>query len=415
MIQHFLHLFIRRTHFWRTVSISEMAELYSSRMLRVMAMQMMGGFGIVYLYQLGYGVQWLAWYYVIYFGSRFLMSPLVAITVARYGPKHGTLISNLLFVLAASLMALVPVWGIVALILLVPIGGFSRSLYDVCYLVDFSKVKHIEHSGKELGIMQIIERVMTALGPILGGLVALFFGPIIMMIVAAVLMLGSALPLFFTSEPVKIHQKLTLKHFNLKVAWKPMIAQIAAGIDMNASGLMWNMFIVVVVFGAVSNSSYLQLGVLSSVALFASIIISYMYGKLVDSHKGRTLLKFSVIGDSIVYLLRPFASTPIQVAGINVANEVVTTGYMLPATRGIFDTADGLPGYRIVYITAMATMLVVGDTVAMLLLAALLTFMTDAQALTNIYFLIAPMLLLIGLHKTAVYRRGILTRFIHRV
>ncbi|MEK7620923.1 MAG: MFS transporter [Patescibacteria group bacterium] len=380
-----------------------------------MAMQMMGGFGIVYLYQLGYGVQWLAWYYVIYFGSRFLMSPLVAITVARYGPKHGTLISNLLFVLAASLMALVPVWGIVALILLVPIGGFSRSLYDVCYLVDFSKVKHIEHSGKELGIMQIIERVMTALGPILGGLVALFFGPIIMMIVAAVLMLGSALPLFFTSEPVKIHQKLTLKHFNLKVAWKPMIAQIAAGIDMNASGLMWNMFIVVVVFGAVSNSSYLQLGVLSSVALFASIIISYMYGKLVDSHKGRTLLKFSVIGDSIVYLLRPFASTPIQVAGINVANEVVTTGYMLPATRGIFDTADGLPGYRIVYITAMATMLVVGDTVAMLLLAALLTFMTDAQALTNIYFLIAPMLLLIGLHKTAVYRRGILTRFIHRV
>ena len=88
---------------------------------------------------------------------------------------------------------------------------------------------------------------------------------------------------------------------------------------------------------------------------------------------------------------------------------------MLPATRGIFDTADGLPGYRIVYITAMATMLVVGDTVAMLLLAALLTFMTDAQALTNIYFLIAPILLLIGLHKTAVYRRGILTRFIHRV
>lgn len=415
MIQHFLHLFIRRTHFWRTVSISEMAELYSSRMLRVMAMQMMGGFGIVYLYQLGYSVQWLAWYYVIYFGSRFLMSPLVAITVARYGPKHGTLISNLLFVLAASLMALVPVWGIVPLILLVPIGGFSRSLYDVCYLVDFSKVRHVEHSGKELGIMQIIERVMTALGPILGGLIALFFGPVIMMIVAALLMLGSALPLFFTSEPVKIHQKLTLKHFNLKITWKPMIAQIAAGIDINASGVMWNMFIVVVVFGAVSNSSYLQLGVLSSVALFASIIISYMYGKLVDSHKGRTLLKFSAIGDSIVYLFRPFVSTPIQVAGINVANEVVTTGYMIPATRGIFDTADGLPGYRIVYITAMTTMLVVGDTVAMLLLAALLVFMTDAQALTNIYFLIAPMLLLIGLHKTAVYRRGILTRFIHRV
>lgn len=415
MIQHFLHLFIRRTHFWRTVSISEMAELYSSRMLRVMAMQMFGGFGIVYLYQLGYSVQWLAWYYVAYFGCRVLMSPLVAITLARYGPKHGTLISNILFVFAAISLALVPSLGIVALILLIPTGGFSRSLYDACYLVDFSKVKHVDHSGKELGIMQIIERVMTAFGPIFGGVVALIFGPAIMMIAAALLMLLSATPLFFTDEPTKVHQKLTLRHFNIKVAWKPMIAHIAAGLDTNASGLLWNLFVVVVVFGTVSNASYLQLGILSSVALFASIAISYVYGKLVDNHSGRTLLKYSVIGDSLVYLFRPFVTTPFQVGGINVANEVVTTGYMLPALRGIFDTADGLPGYRIVYITILSTMLVVGDTLCVLLLAIMLSFMSDQEALKNIYFILAPAMLLIGLHTTAVYRRGILTRFIHRV
>ncbi len=392
-----------------------MAELYSSRMLRVMAMQMMGGFSAVYFFQLGYSLQWLAWYFVIYFGSRVLMAPLVAITVARYGPKHGTLISNAMFVLSAVVMAMMPVWGIYAFILLVPLAGFSRSLYDVCYLVDFSKVKHIDHSGKELGMMQIIERVMMVLGPILGGVIAFVFGPVIMILVAGLLMLSSALPLFFTSEPVKVHQKITLRHFNFKIAWRPMVAQIAAGLDMNASGVMWNLFIVIVVFGSVNNSSYLQLGVLSSVALFASIAISYIYGRLVDNHKGRTLLRFSVIGDALVYLSRPFVNTPIQVAGVNVANEVVTTGYMIPALRGIFDTADGLPGYRIVYITAMATMLVVGDTFAMLLLAALAGNMGDQEALRNIYFIIAPLLLLIALLSTAVYRRGILTRFIHRV
>ena len=392
-----------------------MAELYSSRMLRVMAMQMMGGFSAIYFYQLGYSIHWLAWYFVIYFSARVLMSPLVALTVARYGPKHGTLISNILFVFSAIAMALVPTWGVWAFALLVPLAGFSRSLYDVCYLVDFSKVKHVEHSGKELGIMQIIERVMTAFGPIFGGVVALLFGPIIMILVAGLLMLGSALPLFFTNEPVKVHQKITLKHFNIKIAWKPMIAQIAAGLDMNASGVMWSMFIIVVVFGSINNGSYLQLGVLSSVALFASIAISYVYGKLVDNRKGKTLLQLSVIGDFLVYLSRPFVGTPLQVASVNVANEVVTTGYMLPALRGIFDTADGLPGYRIVYITAMTTMLVVGDTLAMLLLACLTGFMGDQDALKNIYFIFAPLMLLIGLHTTAVYRRGILTRFIHRV
>ncbi len=415
MIQHLLHLFIRRTHFWRTVSVSEMAELYSSRMLRVLAMQMLGGFSAVYFYQLGYSLQWLAWYFVIYFGVRVLMSPLIALTVARYGPKHGTLISNILFVIAAFIMAVLPVWGIWGFVLLVPIAGFSRSLYDACYLVDFSKVKHIEHSGKELGIMQIIERVMLAIGPIFGGLVALIFGPIVMILVAGILMLGSALPLFFTSEPVKVHQRITLKHFNIKIAWKPMLAQIAAGVDMNASGVMWSIFIVIVVFGSINNGSYLQLGILSSVALFASIAISYVYGKLVDNKKGKTLLRLSVFGDFLVYLTRPFVNTPLQVASVNVANEVVTTGYMIPALRGIFDTADGLPGYRIIYVTAMTTMLVVGDTIAMLLLAFLTSFMTDQDALKNIYFIFAPVMLLIGLHATAVYRRGILTRFIHRV
>ena len=263
--------------------------------------------------------------------------------------------------------------------------------------------------------MQIIERVMMVAGPIVGGIVALFFGPIVMIIVAGLLMLGSALPLFFTSEPVKVHQKITLRHFNIKVAWKPMVAQVAAGIDMNASGVMWSLFIVVVVFGSVDNGSYLQLGILSSVALVASIVISYIYGKLVDSRRGRELLKFSVVGDFLVYLARPFTTTPLQVAGINVANEVVTTGYMLPALRGIFDTADGLPGYRIVYITTMTTMLVVGDTLAMLLLVLLTSISTDQDAMKNIYFLLAPIMLIIGLHTTAVYRRGLLTRFVHRV
>lgn len=392
-----------------------MAELYSSRMLRVMAMTMMGGFSAVYFYQLGYSLSWLAWYFVIYFAARVLMSPLVAFTVARYGPKHGTLVSNILFVISAFIMIAIPVWGVWAFALLVPIAGFSRSLYDACYLVDFSKVKHVDHSGKELGFMQIIERVVTAFGPIFGGVVALIFGPVIMILVAGLLMLGSAIPLFFTTEPVKVHQKITLRHFNIKIAWKPMVAQIAAGIDVNASGVMWGIFVVVVVFGTVNNGSYLQLGILSSVALFASIAISYIYGKLVDNRKGRTLLKLSVTGDFLVYLTRPFVNTPFQVATVNVANEVVTTGYMLPALRGIFDTADGLPGYRIVYITIMTTMLVVGDTIAMFILACLTAFLPDQEALKSAYFIFAPLMLLIGLHTSAVYRRGILTRFIHRV
>lgn len=415
MLHRFYYFFIRRTHFWRTVTISEMAELYSSRMLRVMAMNMMGGFGIVFFYQLGYSLHWLAWYYVAYFSGRVLMSPLVAITIARYGPKHGTLISNFLFVVSSLIMASVPVTGVAGLIALIPIAGFSRSLYDACYLVDFSKVKHIDHAGKELGLMQIIERVMTALGPILGGIVAYFFGPALMMVFAAGLMLSSALPLFFTNEPTKTHQKLTLRHFNLKATWRPLLGHIAVGIDTNASGLIWNLFVALVVLGAVTNGVYLKIGILSSIALLTSIVVSYLYGRLVDNRAGKKLLWFGVLTDVATYFSRPFATTPLHVAGVNISNEVATSAYSIPALRGIFDTADGLPGYRIVFITSMTTALVFGDVLASIALVILTGVFDEKVALKSFYVVLAPFLLFIGLHTVAVYRRGILTRFIHRV
>ncbi|MBI3494912.1 MFS transporter [Candidatus Saccharibacteria bacterium] len=415
MIQHILHIFIRRTHFWRTVSVSEMAELYTSRVLRVMAMNMLGGFGAVYFYQLGYSLQFLAWFYVFLFGTRFLSIPLVVVIVARYGPKHSISISNLLFILAVLVLAATPILGIWTFLLMLPFGGFGRGLYDTAYLVDFSKVKHIEHSGKEIGLMQIIERFMTAAAPVMGGFIALLFGPSAMMIFAGVLMLVSASPLFFTSEPVKIHQKITLRHFNFKNTWKLMVAQIGVGADNNGSGLIWNIFVALVVLGAVNNAVYLKIGILSSVSLVASIAISYIYGKIVDKNSGIFLLKLSSIGNFLLYVFRPLISTPLQVASMNIANEFATTGYNIPATRGIFNTADGLPGYRVVFIAVMVSMLAVGDVLASLVLVVLTTIFSDVDALKNYYLVLAPLMLLILFHSSAIYRRGILTRFIHHV
>lgn len=415
MLQHFFSFFVRRTHFWRSVGFAELAELYTSRMLRVMSLQMIGGFAAVYLYQLGYGLQFIAWFFFGYFFFRACMAPLVGVTVARVGPKHGMLLSSMGQVVGAVFLASVPLFGIASLIGFMVFAGMSRSLYDVCYLVDFSKIKHVEHAGKELGIMQIIERVTTALGPLIGGVIAFFFGPEVMFIVGALLMALSAAPLFFSGEPVKVKQKITLRYFNWRVAKKPLIAQVATGIDINLSGFIWGIFLVVVVLNVEDTKVYAEIGALSSIALFASIAVAYMYGKLVDNHKGKRLLRFSVIGDVILHSIRPFVSTPLHAVAANIANEVVTTGYVLPATRGIFDTADGLPGYRIVYMTLMGTALVIGDCIAMLTLAVLLHLFSDVTAFQLVFVVLAPVLLLIMLHSTAVYRRGILTRFIHRV
>lgn len=415
MIRNFFQFVVRRTHFWRYIGFAELAELYTSRMLRIMALQMIGGFAIVYMYQLGYSLQLIALFWCCYFLLRVCMAPLIALTVARIGPKHGTLLSNIGQIIGAVILVGLPEYGILALIAFALIAGFSRSLYDVCYLVDFSKVKHVDHAGKELGVMQIFERIVTSLGPLLGGIIALFFGPQVMFGFASFLLLVSALPLFFTSEPVKTHQKITLRHFNWKVAWRPVLGNIGVGIDTNLSAFVWNIFLAICVLGVIGNTVYAQIGALSSVSMLATIVCAFFYGKLVDRHQGKLLLKLSVIGDTVLHILRPFVTSPTHAVGMNVANDVATTGYSLPATRGIFDTADGLPGYRIVYMTLMGAMLAVGDAIVMVVLLGLTTLLSDSDALHAIYFILGPAVLLIILHNHALYRRGILTKFIHRV
>lgn len=415
MIRSFFHTFVLRTHSWRYTGSAELAELYTSRMLRVMALQMIGGFAVVYMFQLGYSLQFIAIYLFLYFLLRTCLAPLVAFIVARFGPKHGTLMSNIGHIIAAFILVLVPEFGIYALILYAPIAGLAISLYNVCYLVDFSKVKHVDHAGKELGVMQVFERIMTSLGPLAGGAVALFFGPQAMFVFASALLLVAALPLFFTSEPVKTHQKITLRHFNWKIAKKPMLGNIGMGIDMNLSGIMWGLFLAVTVLGVTSNAVYAQIGALSSITMFAAIICAFFYGKLVDRHRGKRLLKLSVIANSLLHGLRAFVSSPVQAVGVNVVNEVTTTGCNLPATRGIFDTADGLPGYRIVYMTIMGAMLSLGDAIVMAVLILLTIYFDTEESLHLLFFVLAPATLLIMFHSSALYHRGILTKFIHRV
>lgn len=416
MTRRFFNDFIRRTHPWRNIGYSELAELYASRMLRVVAFQMVGGFSSIFMYQLGYSLQFIAGFWFLYFVLRVILTPLAALQVARFGPKHGTLVSNVLQIIGTIALVFLPQLGVLALLLYAPFAGFSRTLYDISYLVDFSKIKHVEHAGKELSIMQIIEKTMIGLGPIVGGVIAYFFGPQALFVFGAFLLLLSAVPLFFSAEPVRLHQKITLKHFNWKVAWRPALANIGIGVDLSLSGIVWNLFLGLVIIGVTSsNTVYVQIGALGSVAILVSIASAYSYGKVIDKHRGVLLLKLSTVANTLLHILRPFVHLPINVVAVNALNEVVAAGYALPTLRGIFDTADGLPGYRIVYLSILEATSTIGDALVMLTLFLLAASLGEKEALGAAYFLMAPLTLLILFHAKAIYRRGILTKFIHRV
>jgi len=404
MIHNFIYRLLERRHFWRYASFSEIAELYASRTIRIIAMNIVSGFTSVYLYEAGYSLAFIMFFWLCFYLFKVPLSFVAAYFVARFGPKHGILVSNILYVPAMVALGFMPDIGMSSIVLWGFFMSISASIYHICYMVDFSKVKNAEHAGKELAFMNILEKIAIGISPIIGGLLALWFGLQVVIWVAAVLFALSTLPLLGTIEPVRVRQKIEFIGFPWRTTIRSIIAQTGVGFDYVTTGIVWSLFIVIVIFPGAGWDIYVKLGVLSSVTILAAITASYTYGKLIDKSQGGSLLKISVVANAVVHIFRPFVTTPAMIVGTNIANEVATMGYTMSFMRGVFDTAD-LSGHRILYLCISDIVANLGAAIACVLLLICSTFLGDIEGLKVFFYFAAGFVLLTGTAHFRIYRK----------
>ena len=405
MLARIIDRILLRRHFWRHATFSEVAELYASRSMRVFAIRMFSAFISIYLLQEGFGVVFIALFWAGFYALRSILAPMSATLVGYFGPKRMTLVSNILSMFAMLVMPLVPEFGFLALLVWGLLEGVSTSIHDIAYLVNFSKVKSMKHAGKEMAFMNIVEKVAASLSPIAGGVMAFLAGPQSVMVVASALLLLAALPLFWTGEPTRVRQKLNFQGFPWRLTWRSMVAESAIGLDTVASSTGWTLFMGVVIFSTNSNDIYAKIGFLSSVAIVASLLSSYMFGKLIDRDRGGELLRFGVFANSITYIIRVFTTTPTGVATVNMLNEGAIAAFNMAFTRGMFDTAD-MSGRRIAYLSLMSMSLNIGCTIGALLLAGLFAAISSEVLVFQVFYgVMAIVTLLIATPRFALYSK----------
>lgn len=350
MIHTVIYTLLKKRHFWRYVDFSELSEIYISMSVRSFALGLIGIFVPLYLLQNNYPFQdvilLIVWYFV---GRGFIFDVLAGTLTARFGPKHTIMWSYFMMIISTSLFLTLPVmdWP---LWLLGIIWGGSTSLFCIPFHVDFSKVKHKAHGGKELGYLNIIEKVCNIMGPLIGGIVATVFGGQYIFLVATLMLILGSLPLLKTAEPIKLNQRLHFRTLNYRKIRRDTISFIGYGWELTILGILWPLYLAVFILST-SASSYSQLGFLVSISMIISIVSAVIIGKLVDRHQGRILLRSGASANALLHLFRPFVSTyPIALL-VNVINEGVTVAYKIPYHKGLYDAADDLPGYRVTYFT----------------------------------------------------------------
>lgn len=354
MLKSIIYRMLRHRHFWRYAGFDELSELYVSMMFRSLSISLTGLFVPIYLLQFHFSVTAILMVMAWYFTFRAVISDLLsAYTVAKIGPKHTILAGYLILILSTAIFLTLPeirwpIW------LIGSMWGMSASFFFIPFHVDFSKVKHSLHGGKELGFINIMERIGFAIGPVIGGVVATVFGAQYIFLLAVVLLFIGITPLFHTAEPTKLNQTLDFNGFKVDGLKSDFISVMGFGIENTLTLYMWPLYLGI--FVLTGGAVYAKLGAISSISFVVSIFAAHSIGKLIDQKHGRQLLRVSAVSNAVLHLFRPFAASLPVALGVNLANETVTPGYRMPYIKGWYDAADDLPGHRIVYIAAMEMM-----------------------------------------------------------
>lgn len=401
-VKRIINRILKQRNFWRNASFSEVARLYSSRLMRMIAINIGASFMAVYLYKTGYSLTYIALFWAAYFILKVIMSVPCASYVARSGPKHAIFLSNLLYIPAMVIFSQVNTFGVYAMILTLAFQSFSATLYDIGHMVDFSRVKQIEKAGRQLAYMNIVEKTAKAISPIVGGIIAFLVDPRATILLSAALFMIAAWPLMSTGEPIKLGQKLKFKGIRWGYIKSSLIGEFGVGYDVAMSGPVWSLFLAAIVFAESGNMVYMDIGIISSAVLVVSLIAARVFGRIIDKKDGHKLITWSIVLNSVIHLLRTVAYYPLAAVLINITNEAASTGYSMAFMRGVFDVAD-TSGRRVEYLALIEILLSVGAAVSMLVFAALTVLITSKASFTVFFVVGALVVWVINTAKFRIY------------
>ncbi|HEC66749.1 MAG TPA: MFS transporter [bacterium] len=316
-------------HFLRN---KELNELYISVAIKSFALSMISIFIPIFLLKLDYSLVNVLIFYAILNATHLLFTIPAAKISSKYGFKHSIFFSiPILIIFYLALYTLEQIhWPIY---LLAVVFGISNALYWIGYHIDFSKFSDKEDRSKEIGIAKVASSVFQVLGPIVGGLILTFIGFHAVFITVSVLLVASAIPLFFSKD---VHQPF---NFSVKEIFrgqkiKDTLTFIGHGIESGVSSVIWPIFI----FFTILNN-FTTLGLISSLSLLFSLFFVFIVGKFSDVRR-RPVLKIGVFLNTIIWGIRFFVKTTFQVFIVDSFYGVSQTLISIPFDALSYDKAN---------------------------------------------------------------------------
>lgn len=315
----------------------ELSELYISHAIRRFALAMVCIFEPVYLFlyfdkSLSKTILFFAAFSLLYG----LFVPFGAKVMAKLGLKRAMLCSvPFIFLYYLAL------WQINLSFLLVFAAILLRFIYALfywpAYHIDLARFSKREFRGEQVGASMVAFNLASVVGPFIGGLLVFKLGFPVLFIIVLIILFVSAIPLFFTKDVHEVYTDSYKKAFRQifsKKFYKEAIAFAAFGFDQGISFFIWPVFMFVVAI------NYESMGLITSGALFLSLIFTLYIGKLVDKLSRRRLLNIGSILTAAAWIFKTFIRTPLDAFLAHTIYRLAFTSSNIPFRAIMYDMAS---------------------------------------------------------------------------
>jgi MFS family permease len=360
---------IHSFHHTYKIHWTEMRELFASLSLQAFGYSMVKVFLPVYFLILGMSLQQVALWFMFLNVLQIISHELTRRTISTIGVKHSLTLSYVLSVVGFILISVsYKNWPVVA-----P-GFILYSLGEVLYWdsrnCQSANVLPNKTAGKQVGLIFVLIAVGMALGPFFGGLVGQRYGLAATMLLAAVIIVLAAVPLFMTGDDkFRLQQAKT----NKKIPIRHLIANGAFNFENGIAEDLWPVFIFLIIGDLAS------MGALVSVGLIASIAITMLAGTLTDKGHSRSLLRGGSFMRALSHALRVLVNTFGSAFAVNALGELARSLKTTPFASTFYANAR-IYGIQH-YIKHMETAASLGYFMVWALLYVLLFFLEVKLAL----------------------------------
>jgi MFS family permease len=366
----------------------QVRELFISTTLVNLALALVVIFEPIYLYQIGYSLQKIMFFYLIAYFLYFILMPLGGKFARLKGYEIGMLIGTFLFIAYYIGLFLIGQYEILFYIAPVLLA-LQKTFYWPAYHADFAHFSDSSEEGREVSAMNVASSLVYIIGPAAAGFIIFTWGYGVLFVVASILFLGSNIATLATKEkfiPHDFSYKKVYKNLFSKKNRNDFFAYIGYGEELILL-VVWPVFIATII------ADVFDLGLIVALATLITTAVTLYIGKLSDSSNKRKILSLGSTFYSLAWFIRIFITNTVGVFFVDTMSKLGKNTISIPLMAITYEKAKDRRQSKdsniMNSIVFFEMSLVVGKLIAIIAIYLALFFIADEAFAFKLTFILA--------------------------